>query len=159
MATLFAAVAARVEIPATGPATAPPLGLFLPSILPPGGPSVQFDSRPTVASGESPATASYAFDCVPVAGYQYHHGESVWSLLAEGQALDLTREPGNSHDAGAIRVDWHGLKLGYVPRARNTALANLMDQGVMARARIAGLANTADPWERISMEIEIEVGV
>src|SRR5689334_23732236 len=34
-------------------------------------------------------------------------------------ALDLVREPENPHDANAVRVEWRGRKLGYVPRRDN----------------------------------------
>jgi len=31
----------------------------------------------------------------PVAGFQYHEGETVWERLREGDALTLAREPQN----------------------------------------------------------------
>jgi hypothetical protein len=46
-----------------------------------------------------------------------------------GDHLDLIREPDNRHDRNAIRVEWRGHKLGYVPRAENRAVAAAMDQG------------------------------
>lgn len=42
-------------------------------------------------------------------GFQYHEGETLWSLLCEGRALDLVREPANTCDIKAVRVEWRGV--------------------------------------------------
>ncbi len=89
----------------------------------------------------------------PVAGFQYHAGEAVWALLACGCDLDLVREPENPYDEKAVRIDWCGNKLGYVPRLENHAVAQLMDRGELLSARVAELRMSADPWERIQIEI------
>ena len=123
-------------------------------------------ASPWISRGESVASAAvpaavpraYAFDHVALAGFQFHDGESVWASLAVGQLLDLVREPGNPHDANAIRVHWQGRMLGYVPRARNAQLAGLMDQGLSARARIAGLSRGPSPWDRMALDLSIGEG-
>ena len=94
---------------------------------------------------------------VPIAGFQYHAGERIWHALALGGALDLVREPTNPFDARAVRVDWQGLKLGYVPRHKNEAIANLLDQGAVAQARIVALNPGPNPWERVAISIEIRL--
>lgn len=91
----------------------------------------------------------------PVAGFQYHQGESAWAELREGLALDLVREPGNVHDDKAVRVEWAGRKLGYLPRIENHAVAQLMDRGERLAARIAVLKESRDPWERIELEVAL----
>ena len=58
----------------------------------------------------------------PLAGSQYYALSTVWQEIKPGDALTLVREPGNRHDANAIRVEWRGQKLGYVPRAENRAV-------------------------------------
>lgn len=93
----------------------------------------------------------------PVAGFQYHEGEAVWALLSCGGALDLVREPGNPYDEKAVRVEWSGRNLGYVPRAENHAVAQLMDTGEAISARVSGLRECANPWERIRIEICLTV--
>ena len=55
----------------------------------------------------------------PLAGFQYHAGKAVWPQLRVGDALTLVREPDNAHDARAVRVEWQGRKIGYVPRREN----------------------------------------
>lgn len=93
----------------------------------------------------------------PVAGFQYHEGEAVWPLLSCGEALELVREPGNPYDDKAVRVEWSGRNLGYVPRAENHAVAQLMDRDEALSARVAELRECANPWERIRIEIWLTV--
>jgi len=92
----------------------------------------------------------------PVAGFQYHAGETLWPLLHEGQALDLVREPHNPYDKKAIRVDWNGSKLGYVPRLENHAVAQLLDRGEKLSARIVALKNSRNPWKRARFEVLLQ---
>lgn len=89
----------------------------------------------------------------PVAGFQYHQGEDVWPHLREGAELNLVREPDNCHDPKAVRIDWQGHKIGYVPRMENHAIGQMLDRGEPLRARIALLQDTPDPWQRIRIEI------
>jgi hypothetical protein len=89
----------------------------------------------------------------PVAGFQYHEGEAVWALLSCGEALDLVREPANPYDEKAVRVEWRGRKLGYVPRGENHAVAQMMDRGETLSARVSSLQAGTNPWERIQFEV------
>jgi hypothetical protein len=73
-----------------------------------------------------------------------------------GDALKLEREPDNVHDAGAISVQWRGHKLGYVPRAQNTALAWAMDRGERLDARVSRLQPHRNPRKRIEFEVYVE---
>lgn len=91
----------------------------------------------------------------PLAGFQYHAGKALWPQLRVGDALTLVREPDNVHDARAVRVEWQGRKIGYVPRRENTDVARLMDGGQHVAARITRLAEVRDPWSRVRFEILI----
>lgn len=93
----------------------------------------------------------------PLAGFQYHAAEDVYPQLAVGQPLALTREPDNPHDERAVRIDWRGHKLGYLPRAENAAVAQMLDRGEQSRARIAALRASQDPWERVEVAVELSV--
>jgi HIRAN domain len=93
----------------------------------------------------------------PVAGFQYHQGETLWPQLATGQSVTLVREPGNRFDQRAVRLDWQGEKLGYIPRIDNAAVAQLMDRGETLSALITGLKNSDNPWERIEVEVKWRV--
>lgn len=89
----------------------------------------------------------------PVAGFQYHRAEALWPLLAVGAALDLVREPDNVHDPRAVRVDWQGEKIGYVPRMDNAAVSHLLDSGKQVTANIVTLQVADNPWERIEFAV------
>ena len=89
----------------------------------------------------------------PVAGFQFHDGKQLWGQLKVGDPLTLVREPGNPHDARAVRVEWNGRMLGYVPRAENDAVARQLDRGNKLEARIVRLTKHRDPWKRIEFEV------
>jgi len=72
-----------------------------------------------------------------------------------GDALALVREPDNSHDARAVRVEWQGHMIGYVPRRENADVARLLDRGQKLAARIVRLSDVRDPWSRVRFEILI----
>jgi hypothetical protein len=92
----------------------------------------------------------------PLAGYRYAEAAEVWPLLREGDALELVREPANAHDANAVRVEWRGRKLGYVPRRQNAALAWGLERGAALRARVSRLTEHPNPARRIEFEVYIE---
>ena len=91
----------------------------------------------------------------PVAGFQYHEGEAVWAGLREGLPLDLVREADNVHDDKAVRIEWAGRKLGYLPRVENHAVAQLLDRGERLAARIARLRESRNPRERVRVEVTL----
>ncbi len=89
----------------------------------------------------------------PLAGFQYHAGAALWERLQVGDALTLIREPENPHDARAVRVEWRGVMLGYLPRVENEAVAGAMDRGEQVAGRIAALVAHRSPWRRIRIEV------
>jgi hypothetical protein len=91
-----------------------------------------------------------------LAGSQYYAVSEVWSQIRPGDRLTLTREPDNRHDRNAIRVDWNGRQLGYVPRAENRAVAAALDRGEQLEARVSRLRaidEARDPWQRVVFEV------
>ncbi|MHB1429062.1 MAG: HIRAN domain-containing protein [Rhodocyclaceae bacterium] len=91
----------------------------------------------------------------PLAGFQYHAGAALWEELGVGDALTLVREPQNPHDARAVRVEWRGRQLGYLPRAENEAVAAAMDRGERVEGRIAALLKHRNPWRRVRIEVYV----
>lgn len=89
----------------------------------------------------------------PVAGFQFHRGESIWSSLGIGNKLTLVREASNPHDADAVAVYFRNDKLGYVPRSENRAVARMLDRGERLEASISELTAIEDPWQRIRFKI------
>lgn len=93
----------------------------------------------------------------PLAGFQYHEGLRLWPQMKVGDRLALVREADNRHDRNAVRVEWQGHMLGYVPRADNAAVARLLDRGTRLEARIVRLQESSDPWERVLFEVYVGV--
>ena len=91
----------------------------------------------------------------PVAGFQFHRGDMVWSSLSVGAPLALKREANNSHDSNAVAVYHQNHKLGYVPRGENSAVAQMLDRGERLKATIVKLSAGEDPWERIRFNISL----
>jgi hypothetical protein len=92
----------------------------------------------------------------PLAGFRYHEASAAWPRLRVGDRLELVREPANPHDANAVRVEWHGHLLGYVPRDENAALAWAMDRGEHVAARISALREHPNPRLRIEFEVFVQ---
>ncbi len=91
----------------------------------------------------------------PLAGFQYYAGEGLWDEIGVGDRLELVREADNAHDANAVRVEWHGRKLGYLPRAENGAVAAAMDRGARVEARVARLRRHRNPWQRLLVDVYV----
>ena len=106
-----------------------------------------------VQPAQAQVTAHILLQDSPLAGFQYHAGKTLWPQLRVGDALTLVREPDNSHDARAVRVEWRGHMIGYVPRRENADVARLLDQGQVLEARIVRLSDVRDPWSRVRFEI------
>ena len=89
----------------------------------------------------------------PLAGSQYYAVGRLRGDMRVGDRLTLAREPENRHDRNAVRVDWKGEKLGYVPRAENRAVAAALDAGEKIEARVSRLHDDPDPWRRVEFEV------
>lgn len=89
----------------------------------------------------------------PLAGYNYHEAARAFTAMRVGDELVLVREPDNPHDGNAVRVEWQTRKLGYVPRARNAALAWALDNGEPVAARISRLQRHRSPAKRVAFEV------
>jgi hypothetical protein len=89
----------------------------------------------------------------PLAGAQYYEAAVLWNEMKVGDGVTLVREPDNAHDANAVRIEWRGRKLGYLPRAENRAVAAEMDRGGRIEGRIAALLPHRNPWRRVRIEV------
>ena len=106
-----------------------------------------------VSPGALAAEVRILVQSSPLAGFQYHAGEALWQELREGDRLTLVREADNPHDTNAVRIEWRGQKLGYLPRAENRTVASAMDGGEPVDARIARLRQHRNPWQRVLIEV------
>lgn len=105
------------------------------------------------ASAQTPGEIRIVVQSSPLAGFQYYAASVRWKAMKVGDPLTLVREPENPHDPHAIRVEWQGEKLGYLPRAENQAVSAEMDQGGQVAGRIAELRDSRNPWQRVRIEI------
>jgi len=92
----------------------------------------------------------------PLAGFRYHDAPAVFADIKPGDALALVREPANPHDPNAVRVEWQGRMLGYVPRAENAAVAWALDRGEPLRARVSKVREHPNPRMRVEFEVYLE---
>jgi hypothetical protein len=92
----------------------------------------------------------------PLAGFRHGQAADAWPDLRNGDELTLVREPDNAFDPNAVRVEWHGRKLGYVPRRDNAALAWAMDRGEALRARVSKAEWHPNPARRIAFQVFVE---
>ena len=114
-----------------------------------------FGSVGLAATGATVAlkTRSVLIQESPIAGFQFHEGDAIWPSLAVGEKLALLREATNAHDPDAVAVYFQNKKLGYVPCAENTAVAQMLDRGETLEARVSGLVVKDEPWERVWFSI------
>ena len=87
------------------------------------------------------------------AGLRHHDAKAVWEQMKPGDEVTLVRERDNPHDPNAVRVDWKGRVLGYLPRADNESVARQLDRGNPLRARIARLGKYRN--HRLKLEIDV----
>jgi len=109
-----------------------------------------------VATATTPAPAAEAVIVVQrslLAGFRHYEGVESWRQLAVGDRLELVRETDNPYDANAVRVEWRGRLLGYVPRRDNAAVARQLDRGAALDARVAALHENRNRSVRIEFEV------
>lgn len=91
-----------------------------------------------------------------VAGTSYRDLEEIESHLQLNDSFTLCREPHNPHDPHAIAIfNEGGAHLGYIPRAKNEALARLLDAGKFLTARLVH-KERRDRWLKLDIEIYLK---
>lgn len=88
-----------------------------------------------------------------IAGTSHRDIAAIEPSLLPGALLPMKREPGNPHDPLAIMIFGEaGHHLGYIPRAKNEALARLMDAGKLLFARLESKSWVGD-WLRVESRV------
>jgi hypothetical protein len=105
------------------------------------------------ASVRAGDTAEILVQVSLTAGLRYHDAKAVWDELQVGDRLALVREPDNPYDANAVRVEWNGHKLGYIPRTENQAVARQIDRGNPLQARITKLTYYRNHRRKLELEV------
>ncbi len=89
----------------------------------------------------------------PIAGFQFYRGNAVLPFLQVGEELSLVREARNDHDSDAVAVYFKNDKLGFVPRAENRAIAQMLDHGESLKTKISELRTETDPYQPVRISI------
>jgi hypothetical protein len=106
-----------------------------------------------VASAQERTSSEIVVQISLTAGLRYHDAKAVWDQMKEGDMLALVREPGNPYDGNAVRVEWNGHQLGYIPRTENAAVARQMDRGNKLAARITKLTTYRNHRRKLEVEV------
>jgi hypothetical protein len=106
-----------------------------------------------VSAAQDRGTAEILVQVSLTAGLRYHDAKAVWDQMKDGDSLTLVREPENPYDLSAVRVDWNGHKLGYIPRTQNEAVARQMDRGNKLQARITKLIKYRNHRRKLEFEV------
>jgi HIRAN domain len=91
------------------------------------------------------------------AGLSHHEAKAVWDQLRIGDPLTLVRESDNPNDINAVRVDWSGHTLGYIPRADNEAIARQLDRGNKLEARISRLGQYRNHRRKLEVQVYLRM--
>ena len=101
-----------------------------------------------------PKRAAHVVLRAPIAGFQYHAGPELEAKLARDDTLTLVPEPHNPHDCHAVRIDWHGHTLGYVPRHAAPPIATALATGQALRATLSSVEPDYPVWLRAFFLVE-----
>jgi len=104
-------------------------------------------------ASESAGEAVILVQRSPLAGLRHYEAAALWRELRRGDRLELVRERENPYDPNAVRVEWRGRILGYVPRRDNAAVARQLDRGAALEARLAELRENRNRSVRLEFEV------
>lgn len=94
----------------------------------------------------------YSLDVIISVGYRVKSARGVLFRKWATQTLKQHLVQGYTlYDSRAVRVNWQGYNLGYLPRLDNAAVAQLLDRGEMLDAAIAKLEDSSNPWDRVGV--------
>ena len=88
-----------------------------------------------------------------IAGVQHHELHEVIEDLKEADELELVCEPDNKFDPNAIRIEWDGTMLGYVPKKFSAEVNAALEVGRDLVCTITKLTPSAKPWEQCEVLI------
>ena len=105
---------------------------------------------------EAPARRYLLNNCF-IAGFQNHEGPAVLRELKVGTPLALVRDVKNIFDRYAIRLEYQGRHVGFIPREQNRTVAELLEQGAPISCSITEVDRDAKLWEAVRIEVSIPV--
>jgi len=103
----------------------------------------------------SAASRELELDRFFIAGFQFHEGPWLLGQLRAGDRLVLRAEQDNPYDAGAVRLEFEGRHVGYVPRSCNAVPGRLLAQNAPLCGRIMTVDVTAEPWRAVEVAVTL----
>lgn len=93
---------------------------------------------------------------VNLAGVQYSDYQLVFKGLKAGTVLQLVGEPSNKWDNKAVRVQYNGIKLGYLPRfsIQQSEVWNAHSRGSKCMAVVTAFHKTNPTWMMITVQVK-----
>jgi len=108
----------------------------------------------------APEKSYYVLNRFSIAGFVYYGGPDVIEglnplvpRLSAGSRLDFFAEPHNPYDEFAVRMDYRGIKIGYVPRSDNKHISRLLQQNATLTCRAIEVNPKADTWKMVRVEV------
>ena len=90
-----------------------------------------------------------------IAGVQHHPGmKEVIKDLEVGNVLDLVPDPENKFDPNAVRIEYKGNMLGFVPKKFSSEVVGILDVAKV-ECLIQTLDPTAKPWEQCLVTVSV----
>jgi len=93
-----------------------------------------------------------------IAGFTYYDGIDVINNLQPGTHVILKSEPENPYDPNAVSIYYNETKLGYIPRAKNSYICDLLYFGhkdiLEAKISSRNLDNHTEDQFHISVKIK-----
>lgn len=91
-----------------------------------------------------------------VAGVQYSDYQLIFKCLKPGTVVNLIGEPTNLYDSLAIRVEYKGIKLGYIPRhsIQQSELWNSHRRGCKCIGIITAFNKNNPTWCLITIQVK-----
>lgn len=95
------------------------------------------------------------FESVRIAGTTHTPNiNDVIDRIPEDALLRFVREPDNQADPWAIRVEYDGRKIGYMPADKNELIARLMDGGKTLHGSLLERSMQGN-WWKVYMEVSL----
>lgn len=95
------------------------------------------------------------FESVRIAGTTHTPSiNDVIDRIPEDALLRFVREPDNQADPWAIRVEYDGRKIGYMPADKNELIARLMDGGKTLHGSLLERSLQGN-WWKVYMEVSL----
>ena len=90
-------------------------------------------------------------DTFYVAGFQRYDGMTVVDRIKPGAVLKMVAEPENPYDPNAVKLEFDGVKLGYIPRDKNwdAAIMAFYGHGDVFECRVSQVDPEAEPWKQV----------